>query len=285
MSLGPQIDGLRQIMATWSTAELEAFFVCVRAEDSMSPPRDRESLLSRSIEELFWAYNSKAKAVVSYNTAKAKISTYRRMPEAVKSRVPAPSSVKELHEYGAVLSYERLLRECCQKLKIENSEAENSLILEIYLYEKVMILAVAAMTAQQRHVFLTKSLVLDDISVEFPRTGIKGSATTLAALGAAQASGFGVYLGATTALGFVSHAVGVTLPFAVYAGMSSTIAFLLGPVGFLAAGAWLGWSLTGPEWTRITRGLLHIIAMRAKYQYNSQQLVLRRASSDKMLPP
>ena len=151
-------------------------------------------------------------------------------------------------------------------MKIEGSGAENRLV-EVYLYEKVMILAVAAMTAEQRHVFQTRQVALDDLSVGFSQTGWKGAATTLAALGTAQASGFGVYLGATTALGFLSHAFGVTLPFAVYAGMSSTIAFLIGPVGFLAAGAWLGWSLTGPEWPRITRGLLHIIAMRAKHEY------------------
>jgi uncharacterized protein YaaW (UPF0174 family) len=65
----------------------------------------------------------------------------------------------------------------------------------------------------------------------------------------------------------------------VYAGMSSTIAFLIGPVGFLAAGAWLGWNLTNPEWTRITRGLLHIIAMRAKYEYGSRQLQLSSAAA------
>ena len=284
MSRQPQIDGLRQLMAAWTDAELEAFLICVRSDDSISSPVDREALISRSMEELFWAYNSKVKTGVSRNAARAKTAVYERAPKAVRSYVQAPPPPKELHEYGTILSYERLLRECCNKLKIEKSDAENSLVLEVYLYEKVMILAVAAMTAEQRHAFLTKSLVLDDMCVGFPRTGVKGSVTTLAALGAAQASGFGVYLGATTALGFVSHAVGVTLPFAVYAGMSSTIAFLIGPVGFLAAGAWLGWSFMGPEWTRITRGLLHIIAMRAKYEYNSRRLVLRDVSSDKLLP-
>jgi uncharacterized protein YaaW (UPF0174 family) len=201
------------------------------------------------------------------------------MPNAVKGRLPTPAPVKSLHEYGSPLSHEMLLRECCKKLKIEKSEAESSSLLEVYLYEKVMILAVAAMTAEQRHAFLTREVTLDDLWVRFSPTGLKGAATTLAALGGAQASGFGVYLGATTALGFVSHAVGVTLPFAVYAGMSSTIAFLIGPVGFLAAGAWLGWSLTSPEWTRITRGLLHIIAMRAKYEYQSQTPRLSSSSS------
>jgi uncharacterized protein YaaW (UPF0174 family) len=273
MKTNPQIDGLRQIMTAWSDAELEAFFICVRSDDSVVASSNRETLVSQCIEELFWAFNSKTKAIVSSNAAKAKISAYDYMPQAMKSRLPSPSTMKDLHQYATALSYEFLLRECCKKLKIEKSDSENVLLLEIYLYEKVTILAVAAMTAEQRHAFLTKTLMLDNISVGFPRTGIKGSATTLAALGAAQASGFGVYLGATTALGFVSHAVGVTLPFAVYAGMSSTIAFLIGPLGFLAAGAWLGWSFTAPEWTRITRGLLHIIAMRGKYEYNSRQSV------------
>jgi len=99
---------------------------------------------------------------------------------------------------------------------------------------------------------------------------------TLAALAVAQGSGFGVYLGATTALGFLSHAAGVTLPFAVYAGMSSTIAFLIGPFGFLGAGAWLGSRILGPEWPRIFRGVLHLIAMRAKYAHANRPLALAK---------
>jgi len=279
MSEHPEIDGLRHSMTMWTNAELEAFFYCVRPDDSISPPADIEELRSESVEHLFWAYNSKTKAQASYQTAKAKLIAHERLPQAIKRRLPVPSPVKLLHEYASPLSYERLLRECCKKLKIEKSEAEKHSLLEIYLCEKVMILAVAAMTAEQRHAFLTREIVLEDVSVSFPKTGFKGATTTLAALGAAQASGFGVYLGATTALGFVSHALGVTLPFAVYAGMSSTIAFLIGPVGFLAAGTWLGWSLTQPEWTRITRGLLHIVAMRAKYEYGSRTLALSSSST------
>jgi uncharacterized protein YaaW (UPF0174 family) len=279
MSTQPEIGGLGRQMMMWTDEELAAFFCCVRPDGSGLLPTDREELISRSVEELFWAYNSKAKAQASYAAAKAAQIAYDHMPDAMKRRLPAPPAVRALHEYGASLSCEMLLRECCRKLKIEKSEAEDHILLQVYLYEKVMILAVAAMTAEQRHMFLTRKVPLDDLSVDFSQTGLKGAATTLAALGAAQASGFGVYLGATTALGFVSHAVGVTLPFAVYIGMSSTIAFLIGPVGFLAAGAWLGWNLTSPEWTRITRGLLHIIAMRAKYEYKSTPLALGTSSA------
>ena len=109
-------------------------------------------------------------------------------------------------------------------------------------------------------------------------TRVGGPATTLATLAVAQGSGFGVYLGATTAVGFLSHAVGVTLPFAIYTGMTSTIAFLIGPFGFLGVGAWLGFRIMGLEWSRILRGVLHLIAMSANYGYEDKPLMLKTAA-------
>jgi uncharacterized protein YaaW (UPF0174 family) len=94
----------------------------------------------------------------------------------------------------------------------------------------------------------------------------------------AAQDGFGVYLGATTALGFLSHAVGITLPFAIYTGMTSTIAFVIGPFGFLGAGAWLGSRILGPEWPRILRGMLHLIAIKAKYEYSDKSGRLRASA-------
>jgi hypothetical protein len=84
-------------------------------------------------------------------------------------------------------------------------------------------------------------------------------------------------MGATTALGLASQAVGVTLPFAVYTGMTSTIAFLIRPVGFLATVGWLTHVFTSPECARIIRGFLHIIAMRAKYEYSHRQMLTTSA--------
>lgn len=62
------------------------------------------------------------------------------------------------------------------------------------------------------------------------------SLTGLAAIGAAQASGFGVYLLATSTVGAIASVVGVTLPFAVYTTLSSAISYLIGPIGFLVIG-------------------------------------------------
>jgi uncharacterized protein YaaW (UPF0174 family) len=187
--------------------------------------------------------------------------------------------VKELDEYGSELSYEYLIREVCKKLKINGANVEPIRVLEVYLIEDLLVKAAAQMNAQQRHAFLTTQISLDDFAPLFPQTGVSGPATTLAALAVAQGSGFGVYLGATTALGFLSHAVGVTLPFAIYAGMTSTIAFLIGPFGFLGAGAWLGFRILGPEWPRILRGVLHLIAMKAKYACKDERLRLKATTT------
>ena len=61
------------------------------------------------------------------------------------------------------------------------------------------------------------------------------SITTLAGIGAAQLSGFGIYLLASSTLGAISSVVGVGLPFAFYTGMSSAISFVIGPVGVILA--------------------------------------------------
>ncbi|MFV1449141.1 hypothetical protein VBZ51_08335 [Maribacter sp. HS] len=61
------------------------------------------------------------------------------------------------------------------------------------------------------------------------------SVTALATIGAAQLSGFGVYLLASSTVGTLSSVVGVTLPFAFYTGMSKVISIAIGPVGFLLA--------------------------------------------------
>lgn len=62
------------------------------------------------------------------------------------------------------------------------------------------------------------------------------SLTAIATLGAAQASGFGIYLLATSTIGAISSTLGITLPFALYTTMSSAISLIIGPVGFLVMG-------------------------------------------------
>lgn len=79
---------------------------------------------------------------------------------------------------------------------------------------------------------------------------------------AAKMSGFGVYLLASTLLGSLTGALGITLPFAVYMGVSQTIAIVLGPVGWTALAAGVFFSLNQPNWNRLVLSVLYISTLR-----------------------
>lgn len=166
---------------------------------------------------------------------------------------------------GKLLYYETLLRAAC---KHEKALEEGATIpeLEVYLAQAIILRALQHMKPKKRAQFFEQEIEVEkltgDAKIKGPKLG--GPMTTFAMLGAAQASGFGVYLAATTALGFVTHAVNVTLPFAVYSGMTSTIAFVIGPAGWLAAGAWGLWKVSQPRWKRIIPGLMYLTAVNAR---------------------
>jgi hypothetical protein len=111
VSTGPEIADLRTLMQAWTTEELGAFFCCVRTDERQGPPNDRSRLVDVSIEELFWAYNSKMVAETKRKTAQLKLAAYELFPNGIKNRVPRPSPIRAVHEYSTSLSYEFLLRE------------------------------------------------------------------------------------------------------------------------------------------------------------------------------
>ncbi|AFY61280.1 hypothetical protein [Synechococcus sp. PCC 6312] len=79
----------------------------------------------------------------------------------------------------------------------------------------------------------------------------------------AKMSGFGVYVLASSVLGGLTSALGITLPFAVYIGMSQIIALVLGPVGWLALLAGVFVTINQPNWQRLTLAVVYISLIRA----------------------
>lgn len=82
------------------------------------------------------------------------------------------------------------------------------------------------------------------------------------AMAAAKMSGFGAYLMASTVLGGLTNVMGLTLPFAVYMGMSQAIALVLGPVGWAALAGGIVWTLNQPNWERLTLGVVYVSLLR-----------------------
>lgn len=78
----------------------------------------------------------------------------------------------------------------------------------------------------------------------------------------AKMSGFGVYMMASTVLGSLTGALGITLPFAVYIGMSRTISLILGPVGWVALAGGILFSLNQPNWNRLALSVIYVSMIR-----------------------
>lgn len=104
--------------------------------------------------------------------------------------------------------------------------------------------------------------ILMDLRQESNDPHLEGFLLGGGAMLAAKMSGFGVYLLASTVLGGLTSALGITLPFAVYMGVSQTIALILGPVGWAALAGGVLFSLNQPNWDRLGLSVLYISTLR-----------------------
>lgn len=121
------------------------------------------------------------------------------------------------------------------------------------------------------------------------------SVLALTTLVSAQASGIGIYLLASTALGAISGFFGIALPFVVYTGMSSLISTLIGPLGFLLAGIWVwrafrkvksfqeAWQMvkdSGKEVTKLVTGDHDKALLAFKYLASARYVKLSNANKE-----
>lgn len=134
--------------------------------------------------------------------------------------------------------------------QLETYEIENAVVAKVFqdMFNQLP-------PDQQEKLLLEVQRSSDDPSLE-------GLLLTGGAMAAAKASGFGVYLMASTVLGGLTSALGITLPFAVYMGMSQMIALAIGPIGWLALLGGLAFSLNQPNWQRLTLAVVYVAVIR-----------------------
>ena len=164
--------------------------------------------------------------------------------------------------FGGEPTWTQIVQQVAKKLDVDFKEYEIAREVEVRVAQKVMETVWEDMTPKQREEMEEK---LRATAAEFDKgKTLAGSASIFGALTAAHLSGFGVYLLGSTTLGAIAGALGVTLPFAVYTTMTSAIAVVTGPAGWIGAALLAIWGLTGPNHKKLISAVLFVCLLRAR---------------------
>lgn len=161
------------------------------------------------------------------------------------------------------LDYHKVVSWVADRSRVASCIAKNAstYVLERKLLESIFIEQWNRLSVVQRQKLLNEL----DLKTALPdKTAAISNKTTIAALSGAAAlaalsttvalSGFAFYTTLSVTIAAVAAATGATVPFAVYAGASTVIAVLSGPVGWAIAGAAAlgGLALLRPDAKRLT---------------------------------
>lgn len=102
-----------------------------------------------------------------------------------------------------------------------------------------------------------------------------GIATATGGLALANLSGFGLYIAASSSLAALTSAVGLTLPFAVYTGVSSVLATVTGPVGWAALALFAIIKVGGADYKKTVPGVIAIAASQARLIANQEDEIVK----------
>lgn len=240
----------------WLAARRDGDALSTSADDS---PDDTGIL----VEAIRWRYHSRTRERV-LDTGKALLDRVKVLSGAgADAGAGAGAGAVSPSRPPPAPTYRQLVSGLAESLDVFEPELDLELV-EKYVIYTVMAECLQRMSPAQRVRFFEESIdvsaVLGDGIVP---SGLRGPLTTLSALGLANGAGQGIYLAAATVLGMMTHALGISLPAAVTAGLTSTAAFVIGPAGWLAAGGWLAWRMTGPDWKVLAPVVMYL--MTTKY--------------------
>lgn len=181
-------------------------------------------------------------------------------PEGLCSALRWSASSALEWQFSKPLTYYQIVQRVARKWDLRADDGDPVEILEQNIAQKLLKEAWEKLTPEQR------SKLEEELRKIAENAGhrIPKEAGVFALLMAARLSGFGVYLMASTVLGFLGGLVNVTLPFAVYTAISRAIAVVIGPVGWIATAIMLAHNLTGPNWKKLEDAIVYISMMRNK---------------------
>lgn len=160
--------------------------------------------------------------------------------------------------YASNRTYTQVLQGTARKVMAAHPSSSDNVQLETEIVAKVWNQAITKMTPAQRALVQAQ---LESLAAKHGKS-IGKEFTGLAVLTAAQLSGFGVYLAGSTLLGALNGVLGLGLGFGAFAGLSSLISTVIGPLGWAALGVVSIAKLGSPSYKRILPVIWLIAATR-----------------------
>jgi hypothetical protein len=243
---------LNTIIAGWDERDKTIIAIlCDIEDDTHADDSSAGNSPDKIAEKIRWMYHSRTRHSIKRNF----------------KRVVRQDADKDM--FGP--TYEVLLSGAAKKLGI-HKHCKSLDDYERYIPQAVIVAALAKMNPAQRDQFFSEDINAGPMweAAGINSGGLIGLRTAASVIAISNASGAAVYAGATTALGFATHAVGITLPYAAYTGLSATIAQLIGPPGWLALATYGFFKVTGTDWNKLMPVLLTIIATKHRRQLLAQ---------------
>lgn len=186
----------------------------------------------------------------------------RYTPEEIEEKLMLKDSMASILFTKEKDRYHHMVYKTAKKLKVDSPKKYSTKELEVKISQKVFKKMWNNMTPEQQEEFETK---MKEVAKEHGNEkALFANAGVFGALTAAQLSGFGVYMLATTSLGAITGAMGIALPFAAYTTMTSAIAVIIGPVGWIGAGLLALFTLGGREYKKLIPAIIYVSMLRNK---------------------
>ena len=165
---------------------------------------------------------------------------------------------------GTKYPYRRICRWIAKKMKVSFSDSTSAPELERRIVREFTSHALCDLQRNHPEEF---EVIRDRVYTEARKSGLDGKKVFAAMLGGGliigEASGFAIYLAATTALKAVSLLLGITFSFSAYTALTTTLSFVLGPVGWVVASLVAAWGFGRANLRATQAAVIYIAAVRA----------------------
>jgi uncharacterized protein YaaW (UPF0174 family) len=111
-----------------------------------------------------------------------------------------------------------------------------------------------------------RRLLAEELGKEAQDPNIVGELLSGGAIVLARLSGFQIYVLTTTAVGALTSALGITLPFVIYTAVTRGLSIILGPIGWIFLGVSVLLNLSQTNWSRLVPGIVYVSYIRHKLE-------------------